>query len=82
MFATKLKELFFQLSADALEVRDLQQLVDVRFLSHMVNAFVPKTFTPEILLNDRWSLNLALRTLEKVLRIETSIDSEDLVEVR
>ncbi|PIK38560.1 hypothetical protein BSL78_24599 [Apostichopus japonicus] len=49
-------------------------------LCEFVNSFVPGTFTTEILLNDRWSINLAIRMFEKMIRISTPIDSQDLVE--
>ncbi|XP_071830490.1 uncharacterized protein [Apostichopus japonicus] len=63
-----------------LNVESLEDLVDSRVLCEFVNSFVPGTFTTEILLNDRWSINLAIRMFEKMIRISTPIDSQDLVE--
>ncbi|XP_005093507.2 uncharacterized protein LOC101862335 [Aplysia californica] len=58
----------------------LGDLVDSRVLCALVNSFVPNTFTTDLLLNDRWTINLALRSAEKMFYAETPFDSEDLVE--
>ncbi|XP_041471768.1 uncharacterized protein LOC121421175 isoform X1 [Lytechinus variegatus] len=63
-----------------LNVEGLDDLVDSRVLCELVNSFIPGTFTTEVLLNDRWSINLALKTFEKMIRINTPIDSSDLLE--
>ncbi|XP_022088281.1 uncharacterized protein LOC110977993 isoform X2 [Acanthaster planci] len=63
-----------------LNVERLDDLVDSRVLCALVNAFVPGTFTSEVMLNDRWTINLALRTFDKLVRIVTPVDSQDLVE--
>eukprot|EP00057_Strongylocentrotus_purpuratus_P023809 XP_011678283.1 PREDICTED: uncharacterized protein LOC100890957 [Strongylocentrotus purpuratus] len=63
-----------------LNVEGLDDLVDSRVLCELVNSFVPGTFTTEVLLNDRWTINLALKTFEKMIRISTPIDSSDLLE--
>jgi hypothetical protein len=36
-------------------------------------------FTPDIMLNDKWSVNLALEALSNILKITANFDSEDLV---
>ncbi|KAL8614249.1 hypothetical protein ACOMHN_026466 [Nucella lapillus] len=58
----------------------IDDLVDSRVLCALVNSFVPNTFTTDLLLNDRWTINLALRSAEKMFYAETPFDSEDLVE--
>ncbi|KAK3602636.1 hypothetical protein CHS0354_034226 [Potamilus streckersoni] len=58
----------------------LDDFVDSRVLCALVNSFVPNTFTSDLLLNDRWTINLALRTAEKMFYAETPFNSEDLVE--
>ncbi|XP_071956727.1 uncharacterized protein [Antedon mediterranea] len=63
-----------------LHVQTLDDLVDSRVLCALVNCFAPGTFTTEVMLNDRWTINLALRTYEKIMRINTPLDSQDLVE--
>ncbi|XP_077994506.1 uncharacterized protein LOC144448226 [Glandiceps talaboti] len=61
-------------------VQNLDDLVDSRVLCALVNSFAPGTFTTEVMLNDRWTINLALKVFEKMIRISTPVDSEDLVE--
>ncbi|XP_013397902.1 uncharacterized protein LOC106164510 [Lingula anatina] len=58
----------------------VDDLMDSRVLCALVNSFVQDTFTPEVLLNDRWTMNLCLRTAEKMFYTETPFDSEDLAE--
>ncbi|PVD34056.1 hypothetical protein C0Q70_05318 [Pomacea canaliculata] len=59
---------------------NIDDLVDSRILCALVNSFVPKTFTSDLLLNDRWTINLVLRTAEKMFYADTPFDSEDLAE--
>ncbi|XP_060080381.1 uncharacterized protein LOC132559772 [Ylistrum balloti] len=63
-----------------LSCHTIDDFVDSRVLCALVNSFVPNTFTTDLLLNDRWTINLALRTAEKMFYAETPFDSEDLVE--
>lgn len=58
----------------------LDDLSDSRVLCALFNSFVPNTFTSEILLNDRWTLNCVLKTAEEMFYSNTPFDSEDLVE--
>ncbi|KAH9518688.1 hypothetical protein Btru_005988 [Bulinus truncatus] len=58
----------------------LDDLIDSRILCALINSFVPDTFITELLLNDRWTINLVLKTAEKMFYTETPFDSEDLVE--
>ncbi|ESO91608.1 hypothetical protein LOTGIDRAFT_233395 [Lottia gigantea] len=58
----------------------VDDLVDSRVLCALVNSFVPSTFTADLLLNDRWTINLILRTAERMFYINTPFDSEDLVD--
>lgn len=58
----------------------IDDLVDSRVLCALVNSFVPNTFTSDLLLNDRWTINLALKTAEKMFYADTPFNSEDLVE--
>ncbi|CAK8680159.1 unnamed protein product [Clavelina lepadiformis] len=61
-------------------VFSLDDLVDSRALCGLINSFVPGTFTTEVMLNDRWTINLALRTVEKMLHASNPMGSEDLSE--
>uniref|UniRef100_K1PBN7 Uncharacterized protein n=1 Tax=Magallana gigas TaxID=29159 RepID=K1PBN7_MAGGI len=68
-------------AAGAQEEHDsIDDLVDSRVLCALVNSFVPNTFTSDLLLNDRWTINLALKTAENMFYADTPFDSEDLVE--
>ncbi|WAR01827.1 Y381-like protein [Mya arenaria] len=58
----------------------IDDFVDSRVLCALVNSFVPNTFTADLLLNDRWTIHLALKTAEKMFYAETPFDAEDLVE--
>ncbi|KAL5006741.1 hypothetical protein ScPMuIL_015547 [Solemya velum] len=58
----------------------IDDFVDSRVLCALVNSFIPGTFTLELLLNDRWSINLVLKTAERMFYAQTPMDSEDLVE--
>jgi ankyrin repeat protein len=64
-----------------LRCQTLGDLADVRVLSALVNSFEPSLFPSEVLLDDRWAINLILRTAGKILRMPiSSFDVEDLVE--
>ncbi|KAK6482400.1 hypothetical protein HHUSO_G15403 [Huso huso] len=58
--------------------KSLDNLVDGHILCCLANSFLPGTFTTEVLLNDRWSANLALKTMEKLLYASSSFTSDDL----
>ncbi|XP_048588484.1 uncharacterized protein LOC116619849 isoform X3 [Nematostella vectensis] len=61
-------------------VMSIDDLTDSRVLCALVNSFVPETFTTEILLNDRWTINLALQTANQMFHSSNPFDSQDLVE--
>ncbi|XP_065056315.1 uncharacterized protein LOC135684610 [Rhopilema esculentum] len=61
-------------------VLSLDDLSDSRVLSALVNSFVPETFTTEVLLNDRWTVNLVLWTIAKMFKCSNPFVAEDLVE--
>jgi len=61
-------------------VKNFKDLVDSRVLCSLVNSIVPNTFTSEILLNDRWTVNLALQTIAEVSKCSCPFYAEDLVE--
>lgn len=61
-------------------VMSLDDLTDSRVLCALINSFVPETFTTEILLNDRWTINLALQTANEMFKSSNPFDSQDLVE--
>ena len=61
-----------------LTILALEDMADVRALCALINSFVPHAVTSEVLLNDRWSINLVLRALERMFRTNTAMDSEDL----
>lgn len=63
-----------------LEILSLDDLVESRVLCGLVNSFVPDTFTTEVMLNDRWTINLALDTIGKMLRASNPLGSEDISE--
>ncbi|XP_063684870.1 uncharacterized protein LOC134819039 [Bolinopsis microptera] len=57
----------------------LGDLKDARVLLTFVNSLYEDVFTPDIMLNDKWSVNLALEAISNILRIKSDFDSEDLV---
>lgn len=61
-------------------VLSLSDLTDSRVLCALINSFVPETFTTEVLLNDRWTINLALTTANQMFKSSNPFDSQDLVE--
>ncbi|XP_046854062.1 uncharacterized protein LOC124447210 [Xenia sp. Carnegie-2017] len=61
-------------------VMTLDDLTDSRVLCALVNSFVPETFTTEVLLNDRWTVNLALRTANEFFKSSSSFDASDLAQ--
>ncbi|XP_064395314.1 alpha-latrocrustotoxin-Lt1a-like isoform X2 [Halichondria panicea] len=61
-----------------LHVEGIQDLVDTRVLCALVNSLVPGTFTAEVLLSDRWTINLALKTVSKIFAVQCLVDSADL----
>lgn len=61
-------------------VNELIDIVDSRVLCALVNSIVPNTFTADVLLNDRWTVNLALTTMSEMARCSNPFDAEDLVE--
>ncbi|RMZ96159.1 serine threonine- phosphatase 6 regulatory ankyrin repeat subunit B-like [Brachionus plicatilis] len=58
----------------------LSELSDTRVLCGFINSFIPNLFPTEILMNDRWCINLVLRSIDKILMCESTMDSKDLVE--
>ncbi|CAB4005411.1 uncharacterized protein LOC110242729, partial [Paramuricea clavata] len=58
----------------------LDDLTDSRVLCALVNSFVPETFTTEVLLNDRWTVNLALQTANEFFKSPSSFDASDLAQ--
>lgn len=61
-------------------VMSLDDLTDSRVLCALVNSFVPETFTTEVLLNDRWTINLALQTANEFFKSSSPFDATDLVQ--
>ncbi|KAL5259914.1 hypothetical protein ACHWQZ_G010136 [Mnemiopsis leidyi] len=60
-------------------LNDIEDLSDTRILLRLINSIFPQTFTPEVLLNDRWTIRLALDLVGEMMGVEHSVDSEDLV---
>ncbi|CAH1786443.1 unnamed protein product [Owenia fusiformis] len=58
----------------------IDDFVDSRVLCALLNSFVPNIFTTEVLLNDKWTINLVLKTAEKMFYADSPFNSEDLVE--
>ncbi|KAL5484044.1 hypothetical protein EMCRGX_G020475 [Ephydatia muelleri] len=65
-----------------LQFNDISDLTDTRILCALVNTIIPGTFTSEVLLNDRWTINLALNCLSKIFRVLSPVDSETLTEAK
>ncbi|CAF1627636.1 unnamed protein product [Adineta ricciae] len=57
----------------------LTELSDIRVMCSLINYFVPNLIPTEILLNDRWGLNLALAIIDDVLCCKSYLTSEDFV---
>jgi len=60
-------------------LNDIEDLSDTRILLRFINAIFPQTFTPEVLLNDRWTIKLAMDLIGEMMGVSHSVDSEDLV---
>ncbi|XP_063680086.1 uncharacterized protein LOC134815480 [Bolinopsis microptera] len=60
-------------------LNDIEDLSDTRILLRLINALFPSTFTPEVLLNDRWTIRLALDLVGEMMGVDHKVDSEDLV---
>lgn len=60
-------------------LNDIEDLSDTRILLRLINSIFPQTFTPEVLLNDRWTINLALDLVGEMMNVPHKVDSEDLV---
>uniref|UniRef100_UPI00398EB846 uncharacterized protein n=1 Tax=Pristiophorus japonicus TaxID=55135 RepID=UPI00398EB846 len=68
-------------SADQkLHVKDLGDLVDSHVWCHLVNSFMPGTLIVEVLPYNRWTTNLAIKTMEELICTSTSFTSQDLFE--
>ncbi|GCB71563.1 hypothetical protein scyTo_0001618 [Scyliorhinus torazame] len=61
-------------------VKDLSDLVNSHVWCCLVNSFIPGTFIVEVLPNDRWTTNLALKTMEELICTSTSFTSQELLE--
>ncbi|XP_032894096.1 uncharacterized protein LOC116984113 [Amblyraja radiata] len=61
-------------------VKDIGDLADSHVWCYLVNSFMPGTFIVEVLPYDRWTTNLALKTMEAIICISTSLTSQDLLE--
>ncbi|XP_067907309.1 uncharacterized protein [Heterodontus francisci] len=61
-------------------VKDLGDLADSHVWCYLVNSFMPGTFIVEVLPCDRWTTNLALKTMEEFICTSTSFTSQDLLE--
>ncbi|XP_065918751.1 uncharacterized protein [Dysidea avara] len=59
-------------------IQSWDDLLNNRIWCGLINSFLPGTFTTEVLLNDRWSINLALKVATKMFKINCLVDSEDL----
>ncbi|XP_066933260.1 uncharacterized protein [Clytia hemisphaerica] len=62
------------------EVTCFRDLVDSRVLCALLNSIVTDTLTAEVLLNDRWTVNLVLDLLMETSRCTSSFHAEDLVQ--
>ncbi|XP_040268960.1 ankyrin-3-like [Bufo bufo] len=60
------------------EISRLEDLVHTNVICSLVNYFLPHTFAIQIILDDRWAVNVALKTLEKLLFITSSFSCDDL----
>ncbi|PAA55755.1 hypothetical protein BOX15_Mlig030254g2 [Macrostomum lignano] len=64
----------------ALRLWKLGDLADTRVICALGNALFPNQFNSEVLLNDRWSLDLVLETMEKIFHFEGCFKAKNLVE--
>ncbi|KAM9311606.1 uncharacterized protein PAF06_009440 [Gastrophryne carolinensis] len=62
------------------EIRTLKDLVHCSVICTLVNYFLPQTFAVEIILDDRWAVNVALKTFEALFFITTSFSCDDLLQ--
>jgi hypothetical protein len=61
-------------------IKEEQDIVDSRVLCALVNALVPMTFPTEVLVNDRWTINLVLEAFSEIVGVQSLVNSEDLYE--
>ncbi|XP_040197534.1 uncharacterized protein LOC120930413 [Rana temporaria] len=64
----------------AAEIKKVEDLVHCSVVCTLVNYFLPKTFSVEVMLDDRWAVNVALKTFEALLFITTSFSCDDLLQ--
>ncbi|XP_065832832.1 uncharacterized protein [Oscarella lobularis] len=63
-----------------ISIESLYDLVSSRVLCGLLNSFAPGTFTSEVLLDDRWTINLVLKCAEDLFRFPSGLDSGNLME--
>ncbi|XP_019852908.1 PREDICTED: uncharacterized protein LOC100641129 isoform X2 [Amphimedon queenslandica] len=63
-----------------IEFLDYDDVTDSKVWCCLINSFVPGTFTTEVLLNDRWTIDLVLKVASKMFRVNTKLTSKDLKE--
>merc|ERR1719457_147405 len=61
-------------------INSLDDILNLSALCGLVNSFVPGTFPTELLLNDRWSIELVLLTIKKMLSLPNNMHVEDFCE--
>ncbi|XP_063783764.1 uncharacterized protein LOC134932872 isoform X2 [Pseudophryne corroboree] len=62
------------------EIMKIEDLVHCNVICTIVNYFLPHTFAIDVILDDRWAVNVALKTLEALLFITTSFSCDDLLQ--
>ncbi|KAM3924789.1 uncharacterized protein RB166_008143 [Leptodactylus fuscus] len=62
------------------EISSLEDLVHSSVICSLVNYFLPHTFAIQVILDDRWFVNVALKTLEKLLFITSPFSCDDLLQ--
>ncbi|XP_072255116.1 uncharacterized protein [Pyxicephalus adspersus] len=67
-------------SDGAVEVKRIEDLVHCSVMCTLVNYFLPQTFAVDVMLDDRWAVNVALKTFEALLFITTSFSCDDLLQ--
>ncbi|XP_069811796.1 uncharacterized protein [Dendropsophus ebraccatus] len=62
------------------KISKLKDLVHCSVICSLVNYFLPQTFAIQVILDDRWAVNVALKTLERLLFITSSFSCDDLLQ--
>ncbi|XP_075062083.1 uncharacterized protein LOC142150797 [Mixophyes fleayi] len=62
------------------EITKIEDLKHCNVICTLVNYFLPHTFAVDVILDDRWAVNVALKTFDALLFITTSFSCDDLLQ--